>query len=447
MSHKPLTEAVSIVTAACFLAFAVSAPSVTVAQTQAPPPGAPAAAAPPAGQTAPSAPAFKQEELDAMLAPIALYPDALLAQVLMASTYPLEIVEAARWAEQNKGLKGDALQNALQGQKWDESVKSLAAFPDVLNRMNKDLAWTQKLGDAFLSQQKQVMDTVQGLRKKAADAGNLKTTEQQKVVVENNYYTIEPANPQVVYVPTYQPTVVYGAWPYPAYPPYYPTYWAPVGAAFVSGFFWGAGIAAGAALWGGCNWGRGDVNINVNRYNNINTNNRINANSNRTNWNHNPEHRQSGYRGGEQTRQNLNGKYQSGNREQYRGKDASRDASRERANQTMQSRGIESPTGSAREREQAMSRDASRAQASGAGRDFSGSGNRDNALRGADSGQARAQADRGAASSRAATHHTSGSGARAGGGGGGSRASAGGGGRPSGGGGARGGGGGGGRRR
>jgi len=184
-------------------------------------------------------------------------------------------------------LKGDALQSALQQQKWDESVKSLCAFPEVLDKMNKDLAWTQKVGDAFLGQQKQVMDTVQSLRQKAQANDSLKTNEQQKVVVENNYITIEPANPQVVYVPVYQPTVVYGAWPYPAYPPYYPPYWATPGAAFVRGVAWGIGVAAGAALWGGFNWGHVDVNINVNRYNNFN---RTNIQNN--NWQHNSVHRE-----------------------------------------------------------------------------------------------------------------------------------------------------------
>jgi hypothetical protein len=139
--------------------------------------------------------------------------------------------------------------------------------------------------------------------------------------------------------------VVYGTWPYPAYPPYYyptpPGYW--FSRTVATGIAWGVGIGVANALWGGCNWGGGSVNVNVNRYNNINTNNRINANSNRTNWNHNPDNRKTAYRGGDQTRQRLDQKHQAGNREQYRGKDASRDASRERANQTMQSRGIESP--------------------------------------------------------------------------------------------------------
>ena len=163
---------------------------------------------------------FKPEEIDALVAPIALYPDDLLSQIFMASTYPLEVVQANRWASQNQNLKGDALAEGLEKQDWDPSVKSLVNFPEVLSKMSDKLDWTQKLGDAFLEQQKDVMDAVQRLRAKAEAAGNLKTTEQQKVIVEEKVIKIEPASPQVVYVPTYNPTVVYGAWPYPAYPPY-----------------------------------------------------------------------------------------------------------------------------------------------------------------------------------------------------------------------------------
>jgi hypothetical protein len=224
------------------------------------------ATAPAAAGTAPAANApapFSQAELEAMVAPIALYPDALLSQILMASTYPLEIVEAARWRKANPGLKDKALEDALARQPWDPSVKSLTAFPDVLGRMNEDLRWTQKLGDAFLGQQKDLLGAVQALRQKAQAAGHLASNEQQVVKTETQeskqVIVIEPANPQVVYVPVYQPTVVYGPWLYPAYPPYYPAYWYPPGAAFVGGFFWGVGIAAGAALWGGVGWGRGDV--------------------------------------------------------------------------------------------------------------------------------------------------------------------------------------------
>jgi hypothetical protein len=245
---------------------------------------------------------FKQEELDQLLAPIALYPDSLVAQILMASTYPLEVVEAARWAKANPGLKGDALTSALEKENWDPSVKSLVNFPQVLEMMNEKLDWTQKLGDAFLAQQKDVMDTVQKLRQTAQAQGNLKSSEEQKVVVEKETKTIiiESANPQVVYVPTYNPTVVYGAWPYPAYPPYY--YYPPGYAAGAALFSFGVGVAVGAAwgyAWGNCNWHGGDVNVNVNRNANINNNidrskyqNKVtNGQGGRGEWKHNPEHR------------------------------------------------------------------------------------------------------------------------------------------------------------
>lgn len=212
---------------------------------------------------------FKQEELEQILSPIALYPDSLLTQVLMASTYPLEVVEADRWAKKNKDMKGDALAKALEAQPWDPSVKSLVNFPPVLTMMSEKLDWTQKLGDAFLSQQADVMGTIQNLRKKAEASGNLKTTKEQVVKVEKEVIIIEPASPEVIYVPTYNPTVVYGAWPYPAYPPY--PYYPPgyvAGAAFM-------GLAVGAAwgyAWGHANWHGGDVNINYNQNRNINNN-------------------------------------------------------------------------------------------------------------------------------------------------------------------------------
>ncbi|MEO8123762.1 MAG: DUF3300 domain-containing protein [Burkholderiales bacterium] len=281
----------------------------------------PQAAAP---QGAPAAQPFSQGELESMLAPIALYPDALLSQIMMASTYPLEIVEAARWRKANASVKGDALQDALQKQTWDESVKSLTEFPDVLDRMSQDLAWTQKLGDAFLAQQDQVMDTIQSLRAKAQTAGHLQSNEQQKVEVQQadnkQYIVIEPANPQIVYVPVYQPSVVYGAWGYPAYPPYYPPYWRPPGAAFVSGFFWGVGIAAGAAMWGGWGWHNHSVNINVNRYNNFNRTNISN-----TNWNHNVNHRGAvPYRdAGSRNKYQQRDRQAAQAREQFRGRDSS----------------------------------------------------------------------------------------------------------------------------
>jgi hypothetical protein len=216
---------------------------------------------------------FKQEQLDQMLAPIALYPDDLLTQILMASTYPLEIVQAARWTKQNEKLKGDALTEALEKQSWDPSVKSLVNFPDVLSKVNENLEWTQNLGDAFLEQEKEVMDTIQKLRKKAEEAGNLKTTEQQKVIVEKETQTIviQPANPEVIYVPSYNPTVVYGAWWWPAFPPFPPFFLPPPGMMIGAGMRFAAGAAWGYA-WGHANWHGGDVNINANRNTNINNN-------------------------------------------------------------------------------------------------------------------------------------------------------------------------------
>jgi Protein of unknown function (DUF3300) len=220
---------------------------------------------------------FKQEELDQMLAPIALYPDDLLTQLLMASTYPLEIVQAARWAKQNKNLKGDALTEALEKQDWDPSVKSLVNFPDVLDQMNEKLQWTQKLGDAFLAQEKEVMDTIQKLRKKAQEAGNLKDNPQQKVVVEQETIVIQSANPEVIYVPSYNPAVVYGAWWWPAFPPPPPFFpFFPYATPYAYGAMaFGAGLALGAAwgyAWGHANWHGGDVNINASRNTNINNN-------------------------------------------------------------------------------------------------------------------------------------------------------------------------------
>lgn len=253
----------------------------------------------------PAPPQFKQEELDQMLAPIALYPDALIVQILMASTYPLEIVEAARWAKANPNLKGDQLTAALERQNWDPSVKSLINFPSVLAMMNDKLDWTQKLGDAFLAQEKGVMDTVQKLRAKAQAQGTLRSTDQQKVTTQAQTIIIEPANPQVIYVPAYNPAVVYGPWMYPAYPPY--PYYPPgavIGASVVS---FGVGVAVGAAwgyAWGGCNWNHGTVNVNVNQNNTINNNinrnkytNNSNVNRNKvggggsTEWQHDPNHR------------------------------------------------------------------------------------------------------------------------------------------------------------
>lgn len=237
-------------------------------------------------------PLLKKDELAQIVAPVALYPDALLAQVFMASTYPLEIVEADRWVKKNKSLKDDALAKELEKQKWDPSVKSLVNFPSVLESMSEKLELTTKMGDAFLAQQKDMMDVVQELRKQAMDAGNLKTSKEQKVVVEKETIIIQPANPQIVYVPTYSPTVVYGVWPYPYYPPYYYYPPPPPGHSFAVGL--AVGVAWGYA-WGGCNWNSGHVHVNINQ--NIHINNTINRNrynvNNRGNgaWQHDPGHR------------------------------------------------------------------------------------------------------------------------------------------------------------
>jgi len=254
---------------------------------------------------------YKPEELEALVAPIALYPDDVLAQVLMASTYPLEIVHAARWSKEHPNLKGDNAIKAVQDQPWDVSVKSLVAFPQVLEPMNDKLDWTQKLGDAFLAQEKDVLAAVQRLRARARDSGNLKTNEQQKVTVEQappaqgaqgappaqaaptTIVRIEPANPEVIYVPAYNPTVVYGAWSYPAYPPYYwppsPAYYP--GGALMTGFAWGVGLAAAGAIFGNANWGGGDVNIDVDRVKNVDRNfDRTKVQNGK--WQHDPGHRQ-----------------------------------------------------------------------------------------------------------------------------------------------------------
>jgi len=277
--RRPLTKALAV-----SLAFLLVMPQALVAQSE--------------SKEKP----FKQEELDQLLAPIALYPDSLLTQIFMASTYPLEVVQAGRWVEQNESLTGDALTEALEQQNWDPSVKSLVNFPQVLQMMNEKIDWMQKLGDAFLAQQKDVMDTAQNLRKKAQAEGNLETNQEQKVIVEKETQTIiiEPSNPQIIYVPTYNPTVVYGHWWYPAYPPYY--YYPPGYVAGATLFSFGVGVAVGAAwgyAWGRCHWGRGDVNININRNTNINTKidrskyaNKVSAGEGgRGSWKHNPEHR------------------------------------------------------------------------------------------------------------------------------------------------------------
>lgn len=240
------------------------------------------------------------EKLNSLVAPIALYPDDLLAQVLVASTYPVEIVELNQWLNKNKGMAPAQMTQAVQNQGWDPSVQAMAAFPDVVKNMAENIGWTNQLGSAFLAQQGEVMDAVQRMRTKAMEAGKLQTSAQQTVQTETQngqpVVVIQPANPDVVYVPEYNPAAVWGA---PAYYPYPPMYYPPGYAVAASAISFGAGIAVGA-IWGGGGWGWGprwgynNININnnnafVRHYNNnpqLNGGRRYAGNGN--NWRHNP---------------------------------------------------------------------------------------------------------------------------------------------------------------
>jgi len=204
-------------------------------------------------------PAFSQAELDQMLAPIALYPDSLLSQILMASTYPLEVVEAARWSKAHPEFKGEDAVEAVAQYQWDPSVKSLVAFPQILTTMDEKLDWMQRLGEAFLSQQQDVMESIQKLRQAASAAGNLESNDQILVEQQDNSIVIQPANPQLVYVPYYDPLLMYGTWWWPAYRPVYwapwPTYFVTPVSRFGVGFYWGFGVPIGPRCWfGAFNW-------------------------------------------------------------------------------------------------------------------------------------------------------------------------------------------------
>jgi hypothetical protein len=263
---------------------------------QSPAPATPAAAPTTATPTEPAEPKIPPEQLEALVAPIALFPDSLLAQALVASTYPLEIIQLQQWLAKHPELKDKALTDAVAKQPWDASIQAMAVIPDLLKRLADDIQWTTELGNAFLAQQSDVMDAVQRMRHKAQDKGALVTNEQQKVetkvVEEKTVIVVEQANPEIVYVPSYSPTVVYGPAPYYPYPPiYYPYY--PPGAAFVS---FSVGVAVGAAFWGGgCGWGHNEINIDVDRNTNIDRGDRGNggnrSSGGKSNWSHNPEHR------------------------------------------------------------------------------------------------------------------------------------------------------------
>ncbi|MGF6400670.1 hypothetical protein ABH905_004336 [Pseudomonas frederiksbergensis] len=308
---------------------------------------------------------FTQEQLDQMLAPIALYPDPLLAQVLMATTYPGEIAEAVTWSKAHPDAKGDDAVKQVANQPWDPSVQALVAFPQVMATLGQDPVWVQRLGDAFLAQPDDVMGGVQRLRHQAQAAGNLQSNQYQNVTVQaaaapaasapapassTSTIIIQPSDPQVVYVPSYNPTTTYGTWPYPASPPVYypppPAYYP--GSALMAGLAFGTGVAIIGSLWGECDWGNNDIDIDVDRYNNINRNNQITKNQNK--WQHNAVHRDGvPYRDSksrEQYGRQLDGARQ---REAYRGDNAQRAQAREKARGSMDKHGIERPATSNRE--------------------------------------------------------------------------------------------------
>ena len=375
--HNPLLYALSAVlflSGSSCLALGTegtaAAPAPVPAPAAAPAPASTANAAP----VAPVAkdPVFTQEQLDQMLAPIALYPDPLFAQVLMATTYPGEVGEAVNWSKAHPDAKGDDAVKQVANQPWDPSVQALVAFPQVLALLGQDPVWVQRLGDAFLAQPDDVMESAQRLRRQAQAAGNLQSNQYQNVTIQNvaapapatttaapapapesapasnSTIIIQPADPQVVYVPTYNPTTTYGTWPYPASPPAYypppPAYYP--GQALMAGLAFGAGVAIIGSLWGECDWGNNDIDIDVNRYNNINANNRITNNK----WQHNPVHRNGvPYRDNASRAQygrQLNGANQ---REAYRGDNAQRAQARENARTSMDRHGIERPATSNRE--------------------------------------------------------------------------------------------------
>jgi len=303
------------------LALLMATPVAVSAQTTDNPP-APSSSAQPASQQPPAAELLKPEQLEALVAPIALYPDELLANVLAASTYPLEVVQADRWLKEHKTLKGDALQKEVEKQSWDNSVKALASTADVISMMSDKVDWTKNLGDAVLAQQPDVMDAVQRLRSRAYDNKKLVTTKQQKVSVQTQEnkqaIVIEQADPNTMYVPYYDPAAVYGAWPYAEYPPYYFGYPSYIGAGVIA-----AGLAFGTAwaigrwgnYWGGgFNWGNRNLYVNhFNRTTNI-------GNS----WQHNAAHRQGVRYNNVNVQQrfgNNNIKAGASNRMDFRGRD------------------------------------------------------------------------------------------------------------------------------
>jgi hypothetical protein len=284
-----LRAAAAFAASFAFLAAIGGAPSAVAQQPQ------------PAAQQQPAAQPLSAQQIDQLVAPIALYPDNLLGQVLTASTYPLETVMAARWSAANPNVKGQQLEDAMQQQTWDPSVKALAAVPQVLAMMNDKLDWTQALGDAYLSQPDDIAAAVQRLRLKAQASGNLQASSQQRIKrvhapqpiiidgrPEPEYIVIEPIDPDVIFVPIYDPYVVYGPWAYPAYRPFY---WYPPGYVAVGVFGFGAPCIVGAALWAHYNWESRHVDIDVVNYNRFNRTNIVSSGGATQTWQHDPLHR------------------------------------------------------------------------------------------------------------------------------------------------------------
>lgn len=278
---------------------------------------------------------FTEAQLDSLLAPIALYPDTVLSHVLIASTYPLEVVEADRWARNNTRYKGDDAVDAVDNRDWDPSVKALAAFPDILRRMSEDLDWTQQLGDAFLADEEGVMDSVQKLRNRAYASGNLDKVEHVRVIREEKTIVIEPSVERVVYVPAYDTRVVYGNWWWPDYPPVHWHY--PSNYVFVSGFYWGPRVHIGPRFYfSGCHWNQRRVYV-VDRhhrhahrfYDSRSVVRHVNA----TRWSHNPVHRRGVAYYDNRTRERFNSPRESYHESRVYRSDLQRDGGSNNRNQ------------------------------------------------------------------------------------------------------------------
>jgi hypothetical protein len=379
---------------------------------------------------APALPAAAQDgqalghaDLDALLAPIALYPDPLLSKVLIAASFPDQVQQAASWLKSNPNLKGTALANAVAHQHWDENIKELALVPGVLEMMDDQRDWMYQLGGAFVNQQADVMASVQRLRRQAQNHGTLRTTSQQHVVEQGGSVVIQPASPQTMYVPYYNSNTAYGDWSYPETQPYswsqpYGYGYAP-GAALATGLLWGAGVAITAGLWANAfNWHGGGVwygggyyghgawnhghynnwshNAHYNYNHNVNRNNNINRNVNRnTNINRNSNRNtgRNANRRNDRDRNARNNSRGSANARQNGRQTAGRQNGRQN-NMRQNSRGSAQARNGSRQNRAAMNNNAgrSRGQARGASR---GQGSAMNSSRGGSRGTASRGASRG----------------------------------------------------